>query len=130
MNPITYVSEQPEDFARALDRCKKLEDLLVVTAAYESIAPDARALSLRMDEADFRRFKRGLHCERKGEFAGEVWMNDFGSLLLPEIMFKVSIVASKFGAPWGCAYLRLKEMGKLPTPTDCHGVCLDTKGKS
>ncbi len=32
------------------------------------------------------------------------------ALLMPEKIFRVSIEAIRFGVPWGCAYLRLKEM--------------------
>ena len=35
------------------------------------------------------------------------------ALLMPEKIFRVSIEAHRFGVPWGCAYLRLKEMKKI-----------------
>ena len=31
------------------------------------------------------------------------------SFLVPYRLLKVSLVASKFGVPWGCAYLQMKE---------------------
>jgi hypothetical protein len=30
------------------------------------------------------------------------------------MMFKVSMVASEFHVPWGLAYIRMREAGKLP----------------
>lgn len=114
MNPITYMSEQPEDYAKALTGCRSADEVRVVTAAYESIAADAKAIADTMDDAAFRRFKRGMNKERKGEFAGEKFALEFGAVLMPEVMLKVGMIAAQFGAPWGCAYIRLKEMGKLP----------------
>ena len=35
------------------------------------------------------------------------------ALLMPEKIFRVSIEAHRFGVPWGCAYLRLKEMKRI-----------------
>lgn len=30
-------------------------------------------------------------------------------ILIPEKIMKISIIKNKFGAPWGCAYIRAKE---------------------
>lgn len=35
------------------------------------------------------------------------------ALVMPEKMMKVTMVAIKFGAPWGCAYIRMKEDGVI-----------------
>lgn len=115
MNPITHTSDQAADYTKALSGCRNADEVRVVTGAYAEIAPDAKAIADAMDDAAFRRFKRGLNKERKGQFAGEKFAEAFGALILPEIMLKVGIVAAQFGAPWGCAYIRLKEMNQLPS---------------
>ena len=35
------------------------------------------------------------------------------ALTMPGRIFRISIIANQFKAPWGCAYIRLKEEGKI-----------------
>lgn len=35
------------------------------------------------------------------------------ALMMPERILRVSITAHEFKVPWGCAYIRLKEMGQI-----------------
>ncbi len=35
------------------------------------------------------------------------------ALTMPEKLIKVTITAGKFGVPWGCAYIRMKEEGMV-----------------
>jgi hypothetical protein len=70
-----------------------------------------------MKREDFRQWRKGLAKERKGQFAGEDFAIRFGALLLPELLLKVGMVAVIFNAPWGCAYIRMKEAGQLPKVT-------------
>ena len=38
-------------------------------------------------------------------------MERFGNVIVPDLMFQVSMVASQFGVPWGLAFVRLKDAG-------------------
>jgi predicted TIM-barrel fold metal-dependent hydrolase len=118
MKPITYTSEQPTDYAKALAAAKDADAVRAVTAAYGDLAEDANEIAQAMDDVMFRRWRRGLTKERRGEFAGEEFAATFGALQMPEVMFKVSMYATQFGVPWGLMYLRLKQVGKLPTRGD------------
>lgn len=113
MPRITYISEQPEDYAKALDNAHSLAELVAMLKEWESLAGDALKVAMGMNEADFTEWRDGLALERKGEFAGNAHAKKYGAIQLPEVLFKVSIIASRFGAPWGCAYIRLKETGNL-----------------
>jgi hypothetical protein len=115
MTPITYTSEQPQDWAEALWRASTLSHLRDVCAAWEKLCPDAKAVVDGMKtREDFRQWRKGLAKERKGEFAGEEFAVRFGALLLPELLLKVGMAAARFNAPWGCTYIRMKEAGQLP----------------
>ncbi len=114
MSPITYGSDQPGDYAKALDAADSLPKLREVTLAWKLLAADAHALAERMDEESFERFKKGLKKERRGQFAGESYAEEFGVLMMPAGMFKVAMVAADYHVPFGLAYIRLKESGKLP----------------
>lgn len=113
MPRITYTSDQPAEYGKALDGAKSLPELVAILKDWESLAADALAIGLQMTEADFQEWKAGLVLERKGEFAGEEYAEKYGALNLPEVLIKVSMLAANHGAPWGCAYLRLKETGNL-----------------
>jgi len=85
-----------------------------VTADWRELADDALECANNMTAEDFELFRKGLKKERKGVFAGEKWSERFADILMPALMFKVSITASEYKVPWGLAYLRLKEAGRLP----------------
>ena len=113
MTPITYTSEQPRDWAEALDFCEELETLRQTCREWRDVAPDAVAVAEKMSKRDFGEFMKGLKAERRGKYAGDQWVDKYGALAMPELMVKVSHVAAQFGVPWGCAYIRMKEIGKL-----------------
>ncbi len=115
MTPITYLSEQPTDYARAIDGAETLADLRIVLADWRALAQDAENAALKMTNADFTVFREGLKKERKGCFAGEDFVTRFGDILMPAVMFKVSIHASEFHVPFGLMYIRLRELNKLPS---------------
>lgn len=110
---INYLSDCPGDYAKALDGADTLDALLLALRGWDSLAADAYKIAAKMTPQDFREFRAGLKMERKGEWAGEKFQEKFASILMPEVLFKVSIVANQFGAPWGLTYLRLKETGQL-----------------
>lgn len=113
MTPITYMSDQPGDYVKALDEATTLPKLRAVAEAWSKLASDAAAIILKMTEEDFKVWRAGLALERRGEFAGEDFAMKYGAVQMPEVLFKVSMIADRFGAPWGLTYMRLKETGEL-----------------
>jgi hypothetical protein len=110
---ITYLSETASDYSKAITNAETLDELRSVVSDYGDVAADAQTAVAAMSAADFKAWRRGLAKERKGKFAGDEFSERFGDVMMPELMFKVSIVAQKFQVPWGCAYIRLKETGQL-----------------
>jgi len=114
MSPITYISEQPREWANCVDRCQTLTSLLALCEDWKELAPDALRVVRLMRRNDFIEFRKGLVKERKGFFAGERFAEKYSDITMPSIMFKVAIFAGDYKVPWGCMYLRLKETDKLP----------------
>lgn len=112
MNPITYYSDQAKDYIDAIVKCQTLNELLVVLDDYKSIFYDAFEAAPKNDE-EFNEFITGLKKERRGKFAGNKFMGRYGCVLLPTLAMRVAIVSMNCSAPWGCAFIRLKEMGKI-----------------
>lgn len=111
MTPITYISEQDKDYTNAIKLAvKKPETLLSVLREWEPIAWDALDLFVSFDKKRLKKFLEDEKKERSGKFSENP---DCAIILMPEIMFRVSIVANKFTAPWGTAFIRLKENGTI-----------------
>jgi hypothetical protein len=110
---IGYISETATDYANAIRECKTLAHLRLVTEKYRRVADDAYLIALQMTDKDFKEWLAGLAVESKGRFAGDEFALKYGALMMPETLFKVAIVASEYGVPWGCAFIRLKDVGKI-----------------
>lgn len=110
---ITYISECDRDYARLLalqDTRAKLRKFL---QTYRRVADDAYQVSLGMSLGDFRQFRDGLAQERRGKFAGENFVKRYGPVLMPRVLFEVSMIATEFHAPWGCAFLQMVKAGRI-----------------
>lgn len=110
---ISYASETPEDYAKALNAAETLPALLSAITVYREVAADAYQQAADLDEAGFVAFRNALKKERRGVFSGGKAAKRFGSIMMPEVMMKVSIVAGQFQVPWGCAYIRLRQVGRV-----------------
>lgn len=111
MEKITYVSNQDQDYVKAIHGCATLEELLDVLRGYRSIAPDALEAAPKTEE-EFQEFRRGQKKEARGQFAGEEFLDRYGAILMPALLLKVGFVAQKFNVPWGCAYLQMQNAAK------------------
>lgn len=119
---VGMADEIPEEYARAIDQATTRKDLLSVVMRYGEVAADAVDLVQRMHDEDFEDWRHALKKERKGRFMGEEAFARFGAIILPEVMFKVATVASDYQVPWGLAYHRLKDVGRLTIKDDVASV--------
>lgn len=110
---IHYTSDTNQDYVDGLTKAKTLKELQSHVQTYQRVAGDAWEIVGVMDEDAFHEWRHGLLQERKNKFAGEPWAEKYGAVLMPRILMEVSMVASHFEAPWGCAYIRLKEEGVI-----------------
>jgi hypothetical protein len=110
---IGYTSETPQDYSAGLSKCKTLGQLREHVQTYRRVADDAWQIVKDMEQPAFLELLSGLRKERKGEFAGEEWAEKYMNIMLPEILFRVGAVAVQYGTPWGCAYIRLRDVGRI-----------------
>jgi hypothetical protein len=111
---IGYLSDCLTDYLAGIDKATTLEKLRALTAKYRTVADDAYAICLGMDQASFADFRKLLpKARRKNGIVPAAWLERFSILLLPRVLFEVGMVASRFVVPWGVAYIRMKEFGTI-----------------
>lgn len=113
---ITYLTEDPaRDYSKAIRKATTLGELKEAIKDFESIAPDALEAAREMSVEDFTEFKKQIKYAART--MPEEWTRKFvdrwGVIVMPSWMIKASMVAEHFHVPWGTAFIRLKEEGKL-----------------
>lgn len=109
MMEITYLSDCDIDYVKAVKKCKTLDELRTVVEDYREIAEDAYQAVQTMDEILFVQFCKGRNKQKPSM----EWMKMYGMILLPKTLLEVGLVASAFNVPFGLAYHRMKDLGKL-----------------
>lgn len=112
MQLISTISDQVADYTKALITSTTIDELIAVLHDYQSIAADAMAAAPR-DELEFEQFRAGLKKERRGVFAGTEWSNRFSVIAMPEVMLRTSAIACKYKVPWGLAFIKARDAGKI-----------------
>lgn len=110
---ISMFDEIPEQYAKALDKSDTLEKLRGVVAEYELVAGDAVDAVNAFTEQQFAEWRKALTKERRGGYMGEKLVDQFGPVLMPETMLKVSLVASAYKVPWALAYHRMVDTKQI-----------------
>lgn len=115
MKPVDvgYIDQCDEDYVQALRESRTLSELQRAVDKYRFVAEDAYSIVVSWTPSDFKAFKKWWAEEAKGEFQGEKSAEIWGTVLMPDKLFRVSIVAKQFNTPWGCAYIRMKEEGLI-----------------
>jgi hypothetical protein len=110
---ISYLAEPVEDYRKGIDRTKSLVELLDFLSTWELLAWDALDAARQMTPQDFLEMKKAIKTERSGVYMGDENAKRFMVFVLPEVLFMVSTLAETYHAPWGLAYNRMKEVGKI-----------------
>ena len=110
---ISYLAEPVEDYRKGIDRTKSLAELLDFLSTWELLAWDALDAARQMTPKDFLEMKKAIKTERSGVYMGDENAKRFMVFVLPEVLFMISTIAETYGTPWGLAYRRMKDGGKL-----------------
>lgn len=110
---VGYLSEFSADYTKALSQVKTFDELFALTSDWYPFAWDAHDAVVSMGQAGFEQFMVGLKKERRGKFAGEEFAVKYGAIMMPETLFKVSIVAEQYYVPWGTVFIQMKNAGRI-----------------
>lgn len=112
------VYEPFDEYRKAVDEATSSAALVLRLETWRWCAEDAYLAAAKMNndknaEQLWEEFQAGLKKERKGRAAGEAWYEKYMDILLPATMFSVASIAQHYKAPWGLAYNRCVEAGKV-----------------
>lgn len=113
LDEIGYLSDPVPVYSRRLAKVRSLAGLTRLVKEYAPIAWDAVEAVKGFQDGDFEAFLQAVKDERAGRFCGDDAARKFGAVFMPEPMLRVGMVAAHFGAPWGCAFIRMKEDGHI-----------------
>jgi len=113
---ISYLTEADEEYAKALKVVERdpiaLADLL---ADWRYLVADAQKAARGMaDRTTWERWLSELKPARRlNGRVTEAWMLEFGAILMPEILVRVTEVKVRFKTSWGLAFHRMMDTGFL-----------------
>jgi hypothetical protein len=109
---IDYYTEPVKEYQKGLTESKDVQELLAHIKKFQKVANDAY---VKVGQAyfNFDEFKEGLLKERNKEYAGDEYAAKYGDVVFPMVMFQATVVATQFMVPWGLAYIRLKDVGRV-----------------
>lgn len=110
--PVTYTAERLA--------CKTLQELKAVADKWKSLAADGWRTVQGMTESDFAEYQRGVELESQGTYGGDVWYEKFKDICFPEILFRVSMIAVEYQAPWNHCFEKCVEQDVIVV--DQNGV--------
>ena len=108
---VTYLSMLSLEYSTGIRNCDTLEDLQRFTSEWRPYANDAFERTAGMDEIAFRDYKKGLLRESSGRYAGDVWAKKYGAVVMPELLFFLTLQAERLKVPEGVIFFRLLDGG-------------------
>lgn len=113
---VTYYSDCDREYADALTKAESLTSLQEVMKDFRPLVGDAAKIVTGWDETIFADWRKALYLERHGKFMGNKRVEmGMATVLMPDVLLVASLIAFNAGAPWGTAYIRLKETGRIAT---------------
>ena len=114
MIEVTYITELPQMWAKTLDAADSLESLKDAVDEYREYVGDAEEVVRTWDEATFADWRKALYLERHGRFMGEQRAESgMAVVMMPTVLLGVSLVAGSFHVPWGLAFIRMRDVGRV-----------------
>lgn len=108
---IDYFTEPVEDYVNGLTKQNTKSDLVKFLKSFKPLTLDAIEAAEQI--TNFREFQRGLRSERRKIYSGDAWATKYGAILMPLVMWEVSMIQAKFVVPWGLAYHRLIDVKRI-----------------
>ena len=104
---VGYLTELDSDFAKALQSVKDYKTFQAFLDQWQYWLDDE---SKNLKGSDWDKLYPLIEDCRKPNVIPEDKHNEAMALMMPRKLMEISIRAHQFGVPWGCMYLRLKEM--------------------
>lgn len=110
---MPHIAEPLPDYIKAVDNARTADALREATRHFSPLFPDAYKVAKGLDDHAFLEWRSGLRKERRKEFAGDAFAQRYGAILMPEIAMEVGMLTHEFHVPFGLAFNRLVEVGRI-----------------
>ncbi len=111
---IGYVSETPQEYSEALRKVKTLRELSDIVQFYRPLTDDAIRKVKSMSQSDFDKFIVDIKKSNRAQgMTAKRIADEWGDILMPRTMLEISMIAINAGAPFGTAFIRMKEAGRI-----------------
>jgi hypothetical protein len=107
---VTYLTDDPiSDYAQQIRAANTHRKLMTVLASWRRLAPDAYEQAKNGDWTDLQWAIANAANEQHGERVNDI----AGAVLMPATMLITTMTAQQYGTPWGLAFIRLCEVGRI-----------------
>ena len=114
---IGYLTEDPTiKYVKALKKVKTKEELEKVLWFYREITPEGYRDTKKFTDSDVIQMQKDwkkANKEGQDDKWTEEFLSKFGNIIVPNRLLLTAMTADRFKAPWGTAFIRLKELGKF-----------------
>jgi hypothetical protein len=113
LKDIGYRTEVVEQYAKGLHSCKDWKEVKNYVDKWKFLAQDA-VIFTKMCSKKYD-WQMCLKLIKKNNLSKDEKhiVTDIGYIFMPAVIFHVGIMADQFRVPWGCMYIRLKEVGSV-----------------
>jgi len=108
---IRYFGEQDKLYTKGLNDAKTLNLLKELVDDYELIAGEAKDTVDAWNDQDFKDFRKCLWHERRKQYTGDTNAKRFVSVILPNPMFRISMISNEMNVCFGLVFKRFMETG-------------------
>lgn len=110
LDTINYIDELSKEYTKGIQKVSTLKELKTHVKFWKPLALDAFNRVNEMDKERFKLWLTARRLEKRGIFSNN---EDFMIVNMPEVLFKISLIACYYKAPEGLVFIRMKELDKL-----------------
>lgn len=114
---IGYLSEPVKEYIEAIDLTKNKTELIRAIRKFKLVANDALE-RVSKEDFNFNEFMEGRLKDKKsvkekkyGWEGCEEWAKKYGCVVMPDVLFMVTMLAERFKVPWGVGYIQGRTAG-------------------
>lgn len=102
------------EYIKGIRKATTAKELVEAIQPYSEICGDALQAAEVMEDKEVKEFQRDWRKASKPQ--SDEWTENFikrfGMIVMPSKLLEASLIAEKYHAPWGVAFIRMQEIKK------------------